>query len=51
MPFSVETPKEILDKQHSWNLCLLLPECLIHVSYRDAMLRDPRLKKYIRAVS
>lgn len=51
MPFTVETPKEMLDKQHSWNLYLLLLECLVHVSYRDAVLRNPRLKKSIQAVS
>lgn len=50
MPFPVETPKEILDKQNSLNLYLVL-EFLTHVFCRDTMLRDPRLNKYIQAVS
>ena len=46
-----KTPEEILDKQKSLNLYLLLPEFLMHASGKVTVLRNLKLEKYIQAMS
>lgn len=49
--FQWETLKDVLDKQNGLNLYVLLLEFLIHMSCKDTMLKNLRLKTCLQAVS